>query len=189
MGAVSRRVQLVLLCEDKQHEAFTRRFLTATGWETRAMRVEKAPGGRGAGEQFVRERFPRELKAHRSRSVSQALVVMMDGDSEGVAARLQQLANACRDAGVAERAEHERVMLLIPTWNIETWLAYLDGEDVEEGKSDYRRLPHERECQRHVETLARMCQLQKLREPSPASLAAACHEYRTRFREEPHSIR
>ena len=68
MGAVSRRVQLVLLCEDKQQEAFARRFLKATGWETHAMRVEKAPVGRGAGEQFVRERFARELKAHRTRS-------------------------------------------------------------------------------------------------------------------------
>lgn len=45
---MSRRVQLVLLCEDNQHEAFARRFLNAMGWETRAMRVEKAPGGRGA---------------------------------------------------------------------------------------------------------------------------------------------
>jgi hypothetical protein len=43
---VSRQVQLVLLCEDRQHEAFVRRFLKAMGWETRAMRVERTPGGR-----------------------------------------------------------------------------------------------------------------------------------------------
>jgi hypothetical protein len=30
MGAVSRRVQLVLLCEDQQQEVFARRFLNAT---------------------------------------------------------------------------------------------------------------------------------------------------------------
>src|SRR4051794_23033549 len=100
MGAMSRRVQLVLLCEDKQHEAFARRFLNAMGWETRAMRVEKAPGGRGAGEQFVRERFPLELKAHRIRPVSQALVVLVDGDREGSVARRQRLEQACREAGV-----------------------------------------------------------------------------------------
>jgi hypothetical protein len=182
---VSRRAQLVLLCEDKQHEAFARRFLNAMGWETRAMRVEKAPGGRGAGEQFVRERFPLELKAHRSRPVSQALVVMIDGDSDGVRARLHQLGQACRDAGVAERTEAERVAIIIPTWNIETWLAYLDGEQVGEDKPDYPRLARERDCQTHVEELVRMCRARELREPAPPSLATACDEYHARLAVEP----
>jgi hypothetical protein len=182
---VSRRVQLVLLCEDKQHEVFARRFLSEMGWEMRAIRVEKAPNGRGAGEQFVRKRFPLELKAHRSRPASQALVVMMDGDSEGGGPRLQQLAKACRDAGVPERADHERVALLVPTWNIETWLAYLDGDPVDERRSTYRKLAHERECQRHVESLVQMCKARKLREPAPASLVAACDEYNVRFLEGP----
>jgi hypothetical protein len=185
MGAVSRRVQLVLLCEDRQQEVFARRFLNAIGWETRSMRVEKAPAGRGAGEQFVRERFPRELKAHRSRPVSQALVVMMDGDAEGPTARLNQLGKACREAGIAERARDEPVAIFIPTWNIETWLAYLDGEIVEEGKPDYPRLASERECQRHVDMLVHMCRADKLREPSPPSLDVACREYRLRLIEKP----
>lgn len=178
---MSRRVQLVLLCEDKQQEVFARRFLNSIGWETRSMRVEKAPAGRGAGEQFVRERFPRELKAHRSRPVSQTLVVMMDGDAEGPTARLQQLDKACREAGVAERARDESVAVFIPTWNIETWLAYLNGEPVEERKSDYPRLDSERECQRHVDALVQMCRADKLREPAPSSLDAACREYRLRL--------
>jgi len=181
---VSRQVQLVLLCEDRQQEAFARRFLKAMGWETRAMRVEKAPGGRGAGEQFVRERFPRELKAHRSRPVSQALVVMIDGDSEGPA-RWSQLGKACRDAGVPERTNAERVAVFIPTWNIETWLAYLDGTQVEEGRADYPRLAQERDCQRHVEKLAQMCRAGELRQPSPPSLDAACAEYNGRLKREP----
>ncbi len=182
---MSRRVQLVLLCEDKQHEAFARRFLNAMGWETRALRVEKAPGGRGSGEQYIRERFPLELKAHRSRPVSQALVVLVDGDREGTVARLQQLDRACREAGVAVRAQDERVALFIPTWNVETWLAYLDGEAVDEGKPGYPRLARERDCQRHVADLAEMCRAGKLREPAPASLAAACDEYNTRLAGEP----
>jgi len=145
------------------------------------MRVEKAPGGRGAGEQFVRERFSLELKAHRSRPVSQALVVLIDGDRHGVASRLHQLDQACRDAGVAERADEERVAVIIPTWNIETWLAYLDGEQVSEDRSDYPRLSRERDCQRHVETLVRMCRAGQLREPAPPSLETACVEYRKRL--------
>ncbi|HSF38979.1 MAG TPA: hypothetical protein VLT87_04240 [Thermoanaerobaculia bacterium] len=181
---MSRRVQLVLLCEDKQHEVFARRFLNEMGLETRSMRVEKAPGGRGAAEQFVRNRFPVELKAHRTRPVSQVLVVMVDGDTEGTAARLQQLNQACREAVVAERAAEERVAIFIPTWNIETWMAYLGGEEVTEGKPDYPRLARERDCQRHVEALARMCRDGKLREPAPASLEAACGEYQARLARE-----
>jgi len=57
----SRRVQIVLLCEDSQHEAFVRRFLVGMGWETRGMRVEKSPSAGGSAEQWVRIRFPKEL--------------------------------------------------------------------------------------------------------------------------------
>lgn len=147
----------------------------------RTIRIEKAPGGRGAGEQFVRERYPIELKAHRSRPVSQILVVVIDGDSEGTVGRLHQLDQACRAADVVERTQDERVAIFVPTWNIEAWLAYLDGETVAEEQSGYRRLPRERDCKKHVEVLARMCQEGELREPAPPSLRAACGEYRTRL--------
>lgn len=176
-----RSVQLVILCEDTQHEAFCRRFLSANGWSVRAIRVEKAPRGRGAAEQFVRQRFPRELKAHRSRPVSQALVVMIDGDAHGVEARLQKLDEACRNSGVEVRGPGARVALFVPTWNIETWLAYLDGETVDEARSNYPRLTRERECQRHVDALTEMCRVGALRQPSPPSLDRACDEYGARL--------
>lgn len=176
-----RRVQLVLLCEDKQHEAFCRRFLNAAGWETRAMRVEKAPDGRGAGDRFVRLQFPRELRAHRSRPVNQAVVVMVDGNSVGVEGRVRELDRACRDADVAERRADEAVAVFAPTWNIETWLAYLDGARVDEGRRDYPRLERERECQRHVDVLTDICRTGALREPWPPSLQAACGEYHSRL--------
>lgn len=176
-----RRVQLVLLCEDTQHEAFCRRFLNAMGWETRAMRVEKAPAGRGAAAQFVRMQFPKELRAHRSRPVNQVVVVVVDGNSTGVEGRVRELGRACRDAGVAERAADEAVALFFPTWNIETWLAYLDGAEVDEGRDDYPKLERERECQRHVHTLVEMCRAGALRKPSPPSLDAACEEYQARL--------
>lgn len=178
---MSRRVQIVLLCEDTQHEACLRRFLSAMGWETRTMRVEKAPGGRGSADQFVRQQFPRELKAHRTRQASQALVTMMDGDRYGVDARLGQLNQACRAGSIDVRIPGERVAVFIPTWNIETWFAYLDGATVDEARSDYPRLPKERDCQRHVDALAEMCRAGALRQPYPPSLDMACDEHRTRL--------
>ena len=178
---MSRRAQIVLLCEDTQHEACLRRFLSAMGWDTRAMRVEKAPGGRGSADQFVRQQFPRELKAHRTRHVTQAFVTMMDGDRYGVDARLGQLDEACQSGGIDVRTPGERVAVFIPTWNIETWFAYLDNATVDEARSDYPRLPKERDCQRHVTLLADMCRAVALRQLCPASLEKACNEYRSRL--------
>jgi hypothetical protein len=172
---------MVLLCEDTQHETCLRRFLSAMGWEPRAMRVEKAPAGQGSAEQFVRQQFPRELKAHRSRHVNQVLVTMWDGDRHGVKARVEQLNEACRTAGVPVPQPEERVAVFVPTWRIETWFAYLDGETVDEAKSDYPRLSRARDCQRHVDHMANMCRAGALRDPSPPSLGLACSEYTRRL--------
>lgn len=177
---MSRKVNLILLCEDSQHEAFVRRFLEKAGWSTRRLRVEKAPKGAGSGEQFVRERFPKELAAYRSNCnrVAQGLIVVRDGDSAGVEARLSQLAEACKAQGVEPRKDDEAVAALVPTWNIETWFVYLDGSAVDESKRDYPRLERERDCQGHVDRLYEMCQKGALRKPAPPSLEAACLEYR-----------
>lgn len=179
MGEVKRNVQIVLLCEDTQHETFARRFIEKAGWSTRRLRVEKAPGGRGSAEQFVRVRFPRELAAYRRqrRAVAQALIVILDGDKKGARRRAAELDEACRSNQMDVRRLDERVLVLVPTWNIETWIAYLDGQTVDEAKHDYPRLPRPSECQPRVETLAAMCRARMLRAPAPPSLESACTEY------------
>jgi hypothetical protein len=126
---LSRRVQLVVLCEDKQHETFIRQFLKKT-----------------------RRNDP-------------------------VAARMTELANACHEAGVPVRFPEEGVLVVVPTWRIETWLAYLDGAAVDESKRNYPRLQRERDCAPHVDTLVAMCRSKELRPPAPHSLAAACTEW------------
>ena len=129
MGYVSREVQIVLLCEDRQHQAFVERFLESVGRLTRKakrrLRVEKASQGQGSAERFVRERFPKELAEYRRRRnrVSVALVVMLDGDAAGVAGRLDELDAACAEQGTPARRFDEDVFVFVPTWRIETWLA------------------------------------------------------------------
>ena len=181
---MSREVQIVLLCEDRQHQAFVERFLGSMGRLTpkskRRFRVEKASQGRGAAEQFVRERFPRELAEYRRRRsrVSVALVVMLDGDAAGVTGHLAELDAACTEQGIPVRRSDEAVFVFVPTWRIESWLAWLDdGETIDEERRDYPRLPRERDCQRHASALADMCRNRQLRAPAPPSLAAACTEY------------
>jgi hypothetical protein len=178
-----RSVQLVILCEDTQQEAFIRRFLRKAGWNKRRFRVEKAPSGRGSGEQFVKERFPLELEAYRKKSahVGSAVVVMIDGDNRGVATRQNELNDACSKKNVQQRQPNDRVAVFVPTWNIETWFAYLDGQTVDETRSNYPRLERERLCQKHVNTLFDMCNSGSLREPAPASLRKACSEYKNRI--------
>jgi hypothetical protein len=174
-----RRVRLVLLCEDSQHEAFLRRFFQRAGWNRRAIRVEKSPQGRGAGEQWVRERFPDELQSIRKGHVAAMLAVMVDADRSTVKDRLVALDAACNRAGKTPRRAAEPVAVFVPRRNIETWIAYLSGRDVDETEA-YPKLARERDCAEPVRILKAMCDAGELRLPGPPSLEAACTEYQTR---------
>ena len=81
-----------------------------------------------------------------------------------------------------ERTDEDDVAVFIPTWNIETWLAYLDGEDVDEERGNYPRLRRPRDCAEHVRRLAELCRRRALRQPAPWSLVTACREYDGRLR-------
>lgn len=179
-----RRVQFVLVCEDQQHEAFGRRLLKRMGLvaDKYQLRTEVSPYGRGAGDQFVRDTYVAELDAGRRVHVERTLVVIIDGDRYGVSERLRSLNEACGRRGVAKRSSADKVVIFVPTWNIETWLAYLDGEKIDEGLKSYPKLAKPRDCLPHVKELVAMCQRRELRKPAPDSLRAACREYDERFR-------
>ena len=175
---MARRVQVILLCEDRQHEAFARRFLRERGWTAHQLRVEKVPHGEGSGEQYVRERYLKELVAFRRSAVrNRALVVLIDGDNKGVAGRMRDLDAVCEANNEPARRASERVFVFVPTWNIETWLAYLGGSAVCEGKRNYPRLAQPGRCQPHVDALVEMCNQRQLRDQPPPSLVSACEEY------------
>ena len=106
---------------------------------------------------------------------------MVDGDASGVAKRKASLRAACEEQCIASLNNADNVLICVPTWNIETWLAYLDGDTVNETKKDYRRLPKESECAPMVNTLVDMCREGTLRTPAPASLEDTCTSYRRVF--------
>lgn len=179
---MSRNVRLTLLCEDKQQRAFASRFLDAMDFEKRNRQSVVAPHGRGSAEQFVRTEFPKQLKALREKGDEQVyLVVMIDGDAAGPRQRRRQIEEACRAEGIEPPSRTERVLICTPTWNIETWFAYLSGDEVDEARSNYPRLPRASECKPHAKTLATMCREGRLRSPAPESLENACAEYRRVF--------
>ncbi len=179
-----RKAQYILVCEDQQHEAFVRRFLREMGLlENRyQLRAEPVSAGRGSAEQFVRREYVKELAAGRQSHVDRTLIIVIDGDNYGVEERLRQLDKACEAKGVDVRSPKDKVAIFIPTWNIETWLAYLDGNVVDEGQRDYTKLPRLGDCTEHARNLAAMCKSRKLRVPAPRSLEAACLEYNERLR-------
>ena len=179
---MTRNVRVVVLCEDRQHETFIRRFFKKNHWNTRDIRIERSPSGRGSAESYVRSRFPKELQALRSRGGKEVyLIVMIDGDQQGSKGRTSSLEAACTEQGISRPSDTERVMICVPTWNIETWIAYLSGETVDESRSDYPRLPRERDCEPSVQRLVAMCGQRALRAPYPASLEDACAQYRRVF--------
>ena len=178
-----RRVKIVLLCEDSQHEAFTRRFLKGMGWNTREIRVEKSPSPLGSAEQWVREKFPDELSVYRQRRqrAASALIAMIDADNRGVQDRINEFERACDSMQIAFRAADEAVAIAIPKRNIETWIHFLSGESVNE-ENVYPKLNRERGCKPAVDRLVQLCRSTGLTPDAPQALAAACDEYNTRIR-------
>ncbi|MBM5818086.1 MAG: hypothetical protein FJ083_16395 [Cyanobacteria bacterium K_Offshore_surface_m2_239] len=175
----TRKVNLVLICEDRQHEAFVRRFLRELGWETRRLRVNQNPKGRGSGEQWVRTNYVQEVMNMRQRPhVAMGLIVTIDQDTERLN-REHQLLQALTEAGQKTRCDQEKIAHIIPARNIETWLAYLSGKEVDE-TTVYPRLARESECQALVLVLKSMCEAKALRKPAPPSLEKACGEFHLR---------
>lgn len=173
-----RSADIFILGEDLQHCVFVRRFLMKSGWNRRRIRHDYCQTG--SGEQYVRERYPEELNAYRTRKNNQnaALFVVTDADPQNdVAGRKRQLDEACRDAGIKLRSNDEKVVFIIPKRNIETWFKYLDGQNVDE-ETDYSR-PGQKEsnCFPFVDRLAAMCRDKRPQRPSPPSLGDACKEY------------
>lgn len=177
MGGVS-RVSITLLCEDSQTQAFVRRFLRHRNVLGREIQTLPLPHGNQSGEQWVRERYPRELRAIRQAPGKAYLSVVTDADNYSTDARRAQLDQECDRHGIPRRDDGDPAIVIVPRRNIETWLAYLAGSDVDEC-TRYPRLRRERDCANHARHLYRMChETQRLRDPAPPSLREACEEYR-----------
>jgi len=178
-----RRVRIVLLCEDSQQEAFTRRFLKEMGWNTRELRVEKSPSATGSAEQWVRERFPAELRVYRQRKhrAASALIAMIDADLRDVQDRIRDFEETCNSLHLPFRTDDEAVAIAIPKRNIETWIRHLNGEEVDE-RNIYPKLGRERECNRAALNLVRLCKMTGLRDNAPPAMVHACGEYNMRIR-------
>jgi hypothetical protein len=172
-----RRIQLLILCEDLQHEVFARRFFQRHGFQHWQLDFNTAPKGKGAGEQYVREQYRQEVKSYRSRSthVSIALAVVIDADTHTVAQRLNQLDSELADDNQPKRQVGEKIAVFIPKRNIETWIHYLRGQPVDETTA-YPKLSRESECKPDVDKLVNEICRDEFPSDAPPSLHTACDE-------------
>lgn len=129
-----RGVRIVFLCEDSEHKQFAYRAFRKLDYHRRELRHSASPPGRGAAEQWVRERYATEVKAHRRRVSYQrvGLVVVIDADRNTVQKRAQQLVDELAHADQPRRETDERIAHWIPRRHIETWVAFLRDHTVDE---------------------------------------------------------
>lgn len=92
-------VSVILLCEDAQTDAFVRRFLKHRNFRGRDVTTLGFPHGSGSGEQWVRERYPRQLQATRQRQGA-CLIVVTDADGYSTESRRAQLDKECDEKGI-----------------------------------------------------------------------------------------
>jgi hypothetical protein len=173
-----RRVQMVILCEDRQQEVFARHFLEKRGFTGR-VRIEICPPGSQSGEQYVRNKYPLEVKAYRQKrnNVSIGLVILIDADNYTVKERLKQLDDILGEQSLPLRKIDEEISVFVPKRNIETWIHYLKGEFVEEDREKpYTKFAKAGDCKPYAEVLAKQCWAQNLPQTAPPSLQAACGE-------------
>ena len=172
-----RRVQIVLLCEDRQQEVFARYFLKKRGVNG-VIRGKIWPAGSQSGGQYVRTEYPVEVKAYRQNRnrVSIGLVVLIDADTATVKDILDRLASALAEDSQEKRQSDEAIAIFVPKRNIESWIHYLQGEIVNENDAYAKFTNDEARCKSDVENLAERCRSQSLPEDAPPSLQAACSE-------------
>ena len=154
-----RRVQIVILCEDRQQEVFARSFLKKRGFRG-LFTANICPAGSQSGEQYVRTHYPEEVKAYRQNRnrVAIGLVVLIDADTGTLEARLNELASALDKDEQEKRGSNEAIAIFVPKRNIETWIHYLQGETVNEEDAYARFKNNEAVCKTAVEDLADRCQ-------------------------------
>jgi hypothetical protein len=123
---MSKRFRVRILCEDRTAQ----RFLTKLCERYKIdVYVETAPKGKGCASDWVLARYPELVRQRRSKNFQQnlGLLVHVDGDNQGVAARKSQLEARLMAVQLAKLGGNEPVAIFVPTWCIETWLLHLTG--------------------------------------------------------------
>lgn len=179
-------MRIVLLTEDKRTDQFFRRVLIHLGFHSRKIYSQPAPRGRGSGEAWVRERYPKEVAVLRTKrhQLNRGLIAVRDGDRIGVANRKKELDRVLEAHGQNVRRSEERIATPVPTWSLETWLlALLDAEeqileDISQKRSFQKQYSSLKEGKEALSEAAKAWQARAGSSDEPHSLADGRDELR-----------
>jgi hypothetical protein len=130
---------VIVLAEDPCHQQFVRKYLYRLGFSRHQLDFRAVSHGRGSGEHWVRQQYPKAVQDYRVRSAraETALVAIIDADTGDVDRRHRQFQDALKLGGLVPRSNNETVVHLSPRRNIEAWILHLTGESVDE-ETDYK---------------------------------------------------
>ena len=136
-----RIANIIILAEDQEQQNLIRRYLLKVGHSSRTFRLEALPGDATCGSQFGRERFADQVLACRGilgKKTSCLLIVMTDADNLTVIDRERELSAQLSRVNIDAISENEPIIILIPKWQVETWIKCLLGKvmDEDDKKSD-----------------------------------------------------
>ena len=134
---MSNSVSLVLLCEDRRHEQFVTAFLRAKKRRITRLSFPSAyksheKGGAKRSNAFVLSKATEEIGAARKVPPKRALILIIDGDNRGYASRCGEIAARLKAEDMAQLTDKERIALIVPCRNIETWVHHFAGEIADE---------------------------------------------------------
>jgi hypothetical protein len=171
---MAKRVEIVFLHEDTQHQSFGTAFLNKI---TRVRRIEPVRMGRRS---MLVNDFPRQLKAVRSRGGKAALVVLIDADHDSVQEIREVLDRRLKEADMPTISPEDPIFIAIPKWRIENWIEYLRTGDTDEAAQG-ARLIDEASARPLAAKLHETCLNGPPLASPPPSLEQACTEWQ-RFR-------
>ena len=166
--------RIIVRCEDLQQHVFIYRCLVKSGIHPRTIQIRHNPGG--DAKRFVLDQYPVQVKALRSTPhVSAAFISMIDADDRTVEQRKLEHNNVLTESGQEHRDDAEKIAILVPRRNIETWIHHLLGEVVNEQDSYARFRGKESKCAPAAEEFARRCP-HDMRKTDLPSLHDGCAE-------------
>lgn len=134
----NKKKQIIVLCEDQKQQIFIRTLLVRLGYHKRKLRFVTTPAGKQSGEQYVRNCYADQVRAIRKYGGDNMfLFVMIDADDKNIQDRMNELNMVLTNNHINPRSETDHIVILIPKRNIETWIYFLDGNDVDE-YTDYK---------------------------------------------------
>jgi hypothetical protein len=137
---MSSGADVVILAEDERHRMLLHRHLRKRGYSHHRIRIAPwFPNFTTPCLSFVKAEYPHQVQSLRDKAhrVTSALFVVADADDATVAERLRDLDDLLPASGKARRGDDEHIAVVVARRNIETWMFFLAGNEVDE-ESDYK---------------------------------------------------